>query len=86
MPVILYVDHLHRLLGGGGEDYPVDLTAELKPLLHRCQIHLWGACSLTEYRATMEHQGSMQRCIQEVFLPSVRASEENVTGFSPSQT
>jgi hypothetical protein len=26
-PVILYVDHLHRRLGGGGEDYPVGSRA-----------------------------------------------------------
>jgi ATP-dependent Clp protease ATP-binding subunit ClpA len=85
-PVILYVDHLHRLLGGGGEDYPLDLTPELKPLLHRGQIHLWGACSLAEYRATIEHEGSMQRCFQEIALPSVRANEQTLTGLSPSQS
>jgi ATP-dependent Clp protease ATP-binding subunit ClpA len=83
-PAILYVDHLHRLLGGG-EDYPVDLTSELKPLLHRCQIQLWGACSLTEYRATIEHEGSMQRCFQEIALLSIRANEQTATGRSLSQ-
>jgi ATP-dependent Clp protease ATP-binding subunit ClpA len=68
-PTILYVDHLHRLLGGGGEDYPIDLAPELKPLLHRGQIHLWGACSLAEYRVTIEHDSTMQRCFQEIWLP-----------------
>jgi ATP-dependent Clp protease ATP-binding subunit ClpA len=73
-PVILYVDHLHRLLGGGGEDYPFDLTAEFKPMLYGCQIHLWGACTAAEYRATIEHAASMQRCFQEVILPNFQMS------------
>ena len=84
-PVILYVDHLHRLLGGGDKDYPVDLATELKPLLSRCQIHLWGACTLTEYRATIERDASMQRRFQEVYLPCVRAREHNATEFLPSE-
>jgi hypothetical protein len=84
-PVILYVDHLHRLFGGGGKDYPFDLATELKPLLSRCQIHLWGACTLTEYRATIEQDAAMQRRFQEILLPGVRACEDNATEFLPSK-
>jgi ATP-dependent Clp protease ATP-binding subunit ClpA len=72
-PAILYVDHLHRLLGGGGEDYPFDLFGELNPLLYRCEIQLWGACTLSEYRMWIEHLASMQRCFQEVILPPMQA-------------
>ncbi len=72
--VVLYVDHIHRLLGGESERYPFDLASVLKPLLHRCQIQLWGACTLSEYRKSIESDASMERCFEAVRLPSSRTS------------
>jgi hypothetical protein len=73
-PAILYVDHIHRLLGGGGEHYPFDLTLVLHPLLHRRQIQLWGACTLAEYRTTIEQDVAIERCFEVVRLPSSRTN------------
>lgn len=67
---VLYVDHIHRLLGGDGVRYPFDLAIVLKPLLHRREIQLWGACTLLEYQASIEHDASMQSCLEAVRLPS----------------
>jgi len=72
-PAILFVDHTHCLLGGDFERYPFDLGNVLKPLLHRCQIQLWGACALAEYRTSIVLDAAMQRCFREGDLPSVRA-------------
>ncbi|HEV8191909.1 MAG TPA: hypothetical protein VGP82_10560 [Ktedonobacterales bacterium] len=71
-PAVLFIDHFHRILGGDFERFPLDLAPTLKPLLARCQIQLWGACTLSEYRDTVEHDASMQRRFQEILLPSRR--------------
>jgi hypothetical protein len=73
-PAVFYVDYIHRLLGGGGQDCPFDLFSVLKPLLHRCQVQLWGACALAEYRATIEQDASMWTCFQAVMLTSAGES------------
>jgi ATP-dependent Clp protease ATP-binding subunit ClpA len=71
-PAILFIDRLHRLLGGDWQHYPIDMAPVLKPLLHRRAIQLWGACTLEEYQHHVERDASMQRCFQEVCLPTVR--------------
>jgi ATP-dependent Clp protease ATP-binding subunit ClpA len=70
-PTILLIDHLHRILGGDWQHYPVDMAPVLKPLLNRREIHLWGACTLADY-PIIERDASMQRCFRHVCLPSAR--------------
>jgi ATP-dependent Clp protease ATP-binding subunit ClpA len=48
------------------------MTSVLKPLLHRRTIQLWGAGTLAEY-GSIERDPALQRCFQEVRLPTVRA-------------
>jgi len=73
-PVVLYVDHIHRLLGGERASYPFDLRTVLTPLLSRCQIQLWGACTLAEYQSNVERDVSMERCFEVIMLPRSRTS------------
>jgi len=66
---ILFVDHIHRLLGGGEGRYSVDAFSLLKPVLARRQVQLIGECSIEEYRQYIERDAAMQRRFQEVVLP-----------------
>lgn len=68
-PTVLFIDHLHRMLGGGWSHYPFDAAPVLKPLLNRRLIQIWGACTLIDYRI-VERDPSIQHCCQYVLLPS----------------
>jgi ATP-dependent Clp protease ATP-binding subunit ClpA len=66
---VLYVDHVHRLVGGEPDTYPIDASALLKPALARGQIQLIGACTLEHYRQHIERDAALQRRFQEICLP-----------------
>ncbi len=68
--VLLFVDHIHRLLGGEDQRYPIlDAANLLKPALARDQIQLMGACTLAQYRQHIERDAAMQRRFQEILMP-----------------
>ncbi|GCE12418.1 hypothetical protein KTT_22770 [Tengunoibacter tsumagoiensis] len=68
---MLYVDHLHRLVGGEPDTYPIDASTLLKPVLARGQIQLIGACTLEQYRQYIEKNASLQRRFQAICVPAV---------------
>jgi ATP-dependent Clp protease ATP-binding subunit ClpA len=68
--VLLSVDHIHRLLGGEDQRYPIiDVANLLKPALARGQIQLMGACTLAQYRQYLARDAAVQRRFQEVLMP-----------------
>src|SRR5262249_43313821 len=72
-PTILFIDHLHRMLGVDWQHYPFYMAPVLKLLLHRMEVHLWGACTPAEYQI-IEHDASMQCRFDPIYLPNVRLS------------
>ena len=66
-PIVLFVDHFHRLVGGEGSS--LDASTLLKPALHRHEIQLIGACTLEHYRGDIERNAPIQRCCQHFFTP-----------------
>ncbi|AKT44155.1 AAA family ATPase [Chondromyces crocatus] len=67
--VILFIDEIHELIGGGGID---EAMAELKLALSRGEICLLGATSPEEYRKTIETDPALARrfSVVEVEEPS----------------
>lgn len=65
---VLFVDHLHRLVGGEGERYPINAAPLLKPALARHHIQLIGACTLEQYRLHIERDPALQRLCREMVL------------------
>ena len=68
---ILFVDHFHRLAAYGLDEYSVDASLLLVPVLARRQIALIGACSLEQYQQYIERDAAFQRRFQEICLPEV---------------
>ncbi|HLZ55745.1 MAG TPA: hypothetical protein VKR06_02260 [Ktedonosporobacter sp.] len=65
---LLFVDPLHRLLGGEREKHPIDAAPLLKPVLARRQIQMIGACTLEQYRQHVERDAAMERRFQAIAL------------------
>ena len=64
--VLLYVEQMHRLLGGEWERYPVDVVRLLKPALAHGELRILGTCSLDAYHHSVEQDAAMQPRFQEV--------------------
>ena len=74
--IILYIDEIHTLIGGGNSQGGLDAANILKPALSRGEIRVIGATTLDEYRKTIEKDGAMDRRFQKVV---VSAPEEEET-------
>ncbi|MCI6278596.1 MAG: ATP-dependent Clp protease ATP-binding subunit [Bacteroidales bacterium] len=74
--IILYIDEIHTLMGGGNSQGGLDAANILKPALSRGEIKVIGATTLEEYRKTIEKDGAMDRRFQKVV---VSAPEERET-------
>lgn len=66
-PIVLFLDHFHRFVGG--EDSPFDASALLKLALHYHEIQLIGTCTLEQYCQHIEHNAPVHRCCQPFFTP-----------------
>ena len=66
--IILYIDEIHTLMGGGNSQGGLDAANILKPALSRGDIKCIGATTLEEYRKTIEKDGAMDRRFQKVTI------------------
>lgn len=73
--IILYIDEVHTLMGGGNSQGGLDAANILKPALSRGEIRCIGATTLEEYRKTIEKDGAMDRRFQKVSIPAPDAKE-----------
>ena len=71
--IILFIDELHTIVGGGKTDGAMDAGNLLKPLLARGELHCIGATTLDEYRKYIEKDPALERRFQTVLVeePSV---------------
>ena len=73
--IILYIDEIHTLMGGGNSQGGLDAANILKPALSRGEIKVIGATTLEEYRKTIEKDGAMDRRFQKVVVTAPEEAE-----------
>ncbi len=64
--IILVIDEVHTLVGGGSMEGGVDAANMLKPALARGELQCVGATTLDEYRKYIEKDAALERRFQPV--------------------
>ena len=80
--IILVIDEVHNIVGGGGTDGSLSAANILKPSLARGDIQVIGATTLSEYRKYIEKDAALERRFQPVMVeePSVKETIEIIKG------
>ncbi|MBD2019454.1 ATP-dependent Clp protease ATP-binding subunit, partial [Leptolyngbya sp. FACHB-36] len=66
--VILVIDEVHTLVGGGGVEGGMDAANLMKPALARGEIQCIGATTLNEFRQYIERDAALERRFQPVMV------------------
>ncbi|MFH5831501.1 ATP-dependent chaperone ClpB [Halalkalibaculum sp. DA384] len=66
--LILFIDEIHTLVGGGSAEGSLDAANILKPSLARGELHAIGATTLDEYRKHIEKDRALERRMQKVLI------------------
>ncbi|AWU99913.1 type VI secretion system ATPase TssH [Burkholderia sp. JP2-270] len=84
VPVILFIDEIHTLIGAGGQAGTGDAANLLKPALARGTIRTIGATTWAEYKRHIEKDPALTRRFQvlQVAEPSEAASVDMVRGLA----
>ncbi len=69
VPVILFIDEAHTLIGAGGEAGKGDAANLLKPELARGEMKCIAATTFTEFRKYLEKDPAIARRFQQVVIP-----------------
>jgi len=64
--IVLFIDEVHLLIGGGKGDGAMDAANLLKPMLARGELRCIGATTQDEYRKYIEKDPALQRRFQPV--------------------
>ncbi|MBN3776295.1 type VI secretion system ATPase TssH [Burkholderia sp. Ac-20345] len=83
VPVILFIDEIHTLIGAGGQAGTGDAANLLKPALARGTIRTIGATTWAEYKRHIEKDPALTRRFQvlQVAEPSEAAAIDMVRGL-----
>ncbi|WP_423383463.1 type VI secretion system ATPase TssH [Burkholderia sp. LMG 32019] len=83
LPVILFIDEIHTLIGAGGQAGTGDAANLLKPALARGTIRTIGATTWAEYKRHIEKDPALTRRFQvlQVAEPSEAAAIDMVRGL-----
>lgn len=65
---IIFIDELHTLVGGGGQEGGMDAANILKPSLARGTLRMIGATTISEYRKYIEKDPALARRFQPVMV------------------
>lgn len=81
--IILVIDEIHTLIGGGAMEGGIDAANLLKPALARGVLQCLGATTRDEYRKYIEKDAALERRFQpiQVNAPSVDESLEILHGL-----
>ena len=66
--IVLFIDEIHTLVGGGSAEGSLDAANILKPSLARGELHAIGATTLDEYRKHIEKDRALERRMQKVLI------------------
>ncbi|CBJ81222.1 putative ClpA/B-type chaperone (Putative ATPase with chaperone activity; probable component of SST VI cluster) [Xenorhabdus bovienii str. Jollieti] len=66
LPIILFIDEIHTLIGAGGQQGTGDAANLLKPVLARGQLRTLGATTWSEYKKYIEKDPALTRRFQVV--------------------
>src|SRR5919107_2169275 len=64
--IILFIDEIHPLVGGGAAEGAIDAASILKPMLARGELQTIGATTLDEYRKPLEKDAALERRFQPI--------------------
>lgn len=81
--IILVIDEVHNIVGGGSNDGALNAANILKPSLARGEIQVIGATTLAEYRKYIEKDAALERRFQPVIVeePTVEETIEIIKGI-----
>jgi ATP-dependent Clp protease ATP-binding subunit ClpA len=81
--IILFIDEVHNLVGGGDSEGTMNAANILKPALSRGEIQVIGATTFNEYRKYIEKDSALERRFQPVKVgePSVGDTVEILNGI-----
>jgi len=86
VPVILFIDEAHTMIGAGGQAGQNDAANLLKPALARGELRTIAATTWAEYKKYFEKDAALARRFQVVKVeePSEDAAIQMVRGIAPS--
>lgn len=64
--IILFIDEIHTIVGAGNQKGAMDASNIIKPALARGRLHLIGATTIAEYKASIEKDGALARRFAKV--------------------
>ena len=64
--IILFIDEVHNLVGGGDSEGTMNAANMLKPALSRGEIQVIGATTFNEYRKYIEKDSALERRFQPI--------------------
>ncbi len=81
--IILVIDEVHNLVGGGDAEGSMNAANILKPALSRGEVQVVGATTFNEYRKYIEKDAALERRFQPVTVsePSVTEAIRILTGI-----
>ena len=83
--LVLFIDELHTLIGGGAAIGAMDIANILKPALARGQMRVIGATTTGEYRRYIEKDPALERRFQPVRVeePTPAQARKILQGLRP---
>ena len=83
IPIILFIDEIHTLIGAGGQAGTGDAANLLKPALARGTLRTIGATTWSEYRQYIEKDPALTRRFQPVNVdePSIEKAQYMLRGL-----
>ena len=85
VPVLLFIDEAHALIGAGGQSGTGDAANLLKPALTRGELRVLAATTWSEYKKHIEKDPALERRFQMVHVeePSAKDAAVMLRGLKP---